>query len=187
MRQFSLLASLKVSLCWAAAILFAFPVYGESERLPIPGEDARKQASRLLQDTYGEKLDDCRRRDDQEEFSRIARQIFQTVEAPASKYVAFNAIRSQGASMGAIQSALSATDRLGSMFKVDSVRIRKETLSSLVRRAPPATSAYPELYSACLHATAEAVESDAYEEAEQFLRLALSCAGKETERGLGWQ
>ncbi len=153
-------------------------------RLPVPSEEAQKEARELLREVFGE---ECAQARGPKQQSALAKKLLakndEPQDDPASHYVLLQAARTMAIKAGDTTTAFQAIDKMFKMFKIDDLAMKAGAVPRLVELAR-STTQEEVLAKNVRSLITEAIKGDKFAIADQLVADTWSAARKANNRTL---
>jgi len=177
-----------MKLLFISAMLFVFtvPAAGvedkERKLLPVPDKDSQKKARAAMKETLkGEYI----RAKTPAQRGNLAKVLLkygaETKDDPVDRFVLLLEARDQAADVAAFATVLAAVDEMARWYQINPVEMKAEALTKAAKLLPAHADS---LAGHALNLAGAAIADDQYELAERLGSLALTAAGKTSNRYL---
>jgi hypothetical protein len=157
----------------------AKPAAPRPERIAVPGDEAAREAERLIRDEVFKADFEAADRPSKKVAlaQRLIEEAGKSQDNPAAAYVMLRLARDEAVAGGDVETALAAAETLGKRYEVDEGGMKCETLESLAR-SPAATTSAKVLVDKMLGAVDGSVDGADFAAAERLLALSRTVAAK---------
>jgi hypothetical protein len=156
-----------------------------AKRVPVPGEEARAAAAKVVEDQFKTELAQAKRAT--AERVALAERLLQlgleTKDDLAARYVLLDEAREQAAQAGKVALSLAATEELIKSFEINPLDVRRDALAALTK-GPLGKDAAFDVIEAAMKGVAEAVAADRPDAIRAYADTAEAAAKKGGSQGL---
>lgn len=154
------------------------PAESSRPRLPIPGEAAQQQATKVVQDLYRTDYDEAKTAAAKKQLARkLLAQATSSEVSTAEQYVLSRLARDVAAQADDARLAMEAVDRMAEKFAVESTAMKAAVLRASSRSAK-AQSGHKVVADLAIDVAGEALRADQLETAAELAKLAQSETAK---------
>ena len=175
--------SLVVTFLPAASAQETQPSPPPARKHPVPDEQARKNALKLLKTIFEDDYAKTKPEDLAKLASELAKQAVETKDEPATQYVMYLEAQGIAVRAGDVETASAAARQMAEAFQIDALRTKAETIVGLSKSTRSAAQSKA-FVQAAIEVIDEAIAADDYPLAREIAQLARRAVFRARDKAL---